>query len=62
LGLPITITEGRTTAPTSFELFDSGVSGSSIAAGGGAADTIPSPAEPPTLNASAHVEVTYEMQ
>ena len=62
LGPAIIITEGRTSAPSSFSLLDRGVSSDTVSAGGGAAETIPFPAVPPTLHASAHVEVTYEMQ
>ncbi|HET7481589.1 MAG TPA: SIMPL domain-containing protein [Actinomycetota bacterium] len=60
LGPTLVVTEGRTTAPSQYSLAR-GLTADSIGSGGAAA-SIPFPVEPPTLHASAHVEVTYAMQ
>ena len=64
LGPAILVTEGRTSAPQAYDLLDSDLEadtalGGSI--GGNASDSIPFPVEPPTLNASARVTVTWEL-
>ncbi|MBW3594786.1 MAG: SIMPL domain-containing protein [Actinobacteria bacterium] len=60
LGPAVIVTEGRTSAPERYSL-TSDLQASTIESAGGAAGSIPFPVEPPTLNASARVTVTWEL-
>lgn len=63
LGPALIVTEGRTSAPTAYDVIEDGLLASDIGgtAGGAGSGSIPFPVEPPTLNASARVTVTWEL-
>jgi len=61
LGPAVIVEEGRTSAPELYTVAED-VSGAALASSGGSAsESIPFPVEPPTLNASARVTVTWEL-
>lgn len=63
LGPALVVTEGRTSAPVAYDLIEDALLGASFdtSGGGSASQSIPFPVEPPTLNASARVTVTWEL-
>ena len=60
LGPAIIVEEGRTSAPNSYVVADS-LFGAILDRGGAASGSIPFPVDPPTLNATARVTVTWEL-
>ncbi len=61
LGPAIIITEGRTQAPELHRVADEALAVSRSRAGSGGGGSNPFPVEPPTLSASARVQVTFEL-
>ena len=61
LGPAIVVEEGRTSAPEAFTVADDLAASTAGTAGGAPSQSIPFPVEPPTLNASARVTVTWEL-
>ena len=60
LGPAIVVEEGRTSAPESYDVANA-LAGSSFGGGTAPSESIPFPIDPPTLNASARVTVTWEL-
>ena len=61
LGPALIVQEGRTRAPDDYDVLADELQGSTVSSGGGAAASIPFPIDPPMLNASARVTVTWEL-